>query len=94
MFKRKVFKRNGETTEVYENEVEIMEKFHKEINGMNKEELLSYMSRIISEKEKHERKYKRMMQKHQIIKEKIRGILNKEWVEQRNELNNHSFRNI
>jgi hypothetical protein len=94
MFKRKVIKRNGEITEVYENEVEIMEKFHKEINEMNKEELLSYMSRIISEKEKHERKYKRMIQKHQIIKEKIRGILNNEWIEQRNGLSESSFKDI
>jgi hypothetical protein len=94
MFKRKIFKRNGETTEVYENEVEIMEKFYKEINEMSKEELLSYMSRIISEKEKHERKYKRMMQKYQIIKEKIRGILNNEWIEQRNGLNENSFKDV
>jgi hypothetical protein len=94
MSTRIIFKKNREITKVYEDEIVIMEKFHKEINKMGKEELLLYMSRIIDQKEKYEVKCRRMLRKQQIIKEKVRGILNNEWIEQRNELNESSFKDL
>ena len=69
------------------NEQEIMEKFSREINDMNKDRLLIYMMRIQNQRNKYRKKHNRMRIKLKILKEKLLQKESEDWINQIQELN-------
>ena len=64
-----------------------MEKFSREMNDMNKDQLLVYMMRIQNQRNKYRKKYNRMRIKLKILKEKLVQKESEDWMNQIQEMN-------